>query len=127
MSREGVARALALLVGLLTLGLGIWALVAPASFYESIAAFPPYNEHFLHDLGAFQIGLGATLLLALRFRDALVVALGGYTAGAVAHAAAHVVDRELGGRPSDPLSLSVIALVALAALLLHASRKETKP
>ena len=127
MSREGLARALALLVGLFTLGLGIWALIAPASFYESIAGFPPYNEHFLHDAGAFQVGLGATLLLALRYRDALVVALGGFTVGAVAHAAAHVVDRDLGGRATDPLSLSIIALVALAALLLHAGGKETQP
>ena len=127
MSRERLARAVALLVGLLTLGFGLWALVAPASFYEAIARFPPYNHHFLHDVGAFQIGLGATLLLAVWFRDALVVALGGYTIGAVAHAAAHVLDRDLGGNASDPLSLTILALVALAAVLLYASRKEMRP
>jgi hypothetical protein len=126
MNRDGLARGVALAAGLVTFGLGLWALVAPASFYESIATFPPYNLHLLHDVGAFQLGLGATLLLALRSGDALGVALGGYTIGAVAHATAHFLDRELGGRPSDPLSLSVLALVVLAAVLLRASRKETR-
>ncbi len=99
----------------------------PLLAIATIARFPPYNHHFLHDVGAFQIGLGATLLLAVWFRDALVVALGGYTLGAVAHAAAHVLDRDLGGNPSDPLSLTILALVALTAVLLYASRKEMRP
>jgi hypothetical protein len=31
----------------------------------SVATYPPFNEHLLHDIGAFNLGLGATLLLAL--------------------------------------------------------------
>jgi hypothetical protein len=77
--------------------LGLWAFFWPSSFYERIALFPPYNPHFLHDAGAFQIGLGATLLLALYWRDALLVALLGVGLGAALHAVAHVVDRHLGG------------------------------
>jgi hypothetical protein len=49
--------------GLFMLVLGIWAFFAPASFAE-IVAFP-YNRHLLHDVGAFQIGIGTTMLLAL--------------------------------------------------------------
>ncbi len=106
------------LVGLSLLALGAWALAFPSSFYDRIALFPPYNRHFLHDAGAFQIGLGATLLLALRWRDALLVALSGVGFGAALHALAHVIDRDLGGRGSDPFALGLLAaLVIIAALL----------
>src|SRR2546430_3178175 len=56
--------------GIVMLAAGLCALVAPHSF-AALASFPPYNEHFVHDLGAFQLGIGVTLLLALIWRDAL--------------------------------------------------------
>lgn len=106
--------------GLGFLGLGLWAFLAPASFYDWVAPFPPYNGHFLHDAGAFQVGLGATLLLALRWRrDALLVALPGVGAGAALHAVSHVLDRDLGGRWSDPFSLGLLAALLLLASLLQ--------
>ncbi len=46
--------------GLLTLALGIWALIDPSSFFDNIADWPPYNRHFIHDIGAFQVAIGAT-------------------------------------------------------------------
>src|SRR4029453_15165304 len=48
--------------GSLMLAAGIWGLVAPRSFAEFVAF--PYNRHFLHDAGAFQIGIGVPLVLA---------------------------------------------------------------
>jgi hypothetical protein len=39
-------------------------MVDPRSFFTALAAFEPYNQHFIQDIGAFQIGLGAVLLLA---------------------------------------------------------------
>lgn len=100
------------LFGAFTLALGIWAIVDTTSFYENIAEFPPYNRHFLHDLGAFQIGLGAALLLALVWRgDAITAVLGGAAAGATAHWMAHIGDKHLGGRASDPWTLGLIALI----------------
>jgi len=44
--------------GLFMLVLGIWAFFAPASFADFVAF--PYNRHLLHDVGAFQIGIGTT-------------------------------------------------------------------
>ena len=58
----GLARAVAALLGLTYLVLGIWAFAAPDSFYDSIAPFPPGNAHFLRDAGAFQIGIGLVAL-----------------------------------------------------------------
>jgi hypothetical protein len=40
---------------------GMWAGIAPRSFARLVAF--PYHEHFLHDLGAFQVGIGATRCL----------------------------------------------------------------
>jgi hypothetical protein len=78
-------------------------------------AVGPLNVHLLHDIGAFNFGLGATLLLALAWADALLVVLAGVGLGATAHALAHWLDRELGGSAADPWYLSAFALVLLAA------------
>lgn len=114
-----VGSAQRVLVGLAALALvlsGLWAMLAPESFYASVALYPPYNRHFIHDIGAFMLGLGATLGFALAFGDALLVALAGNALGAVAHFASHVVDRELGGQSTDPLTFGIFAvlLVGLA-------------
>jgi hypothetical protein len=107
-------RSVSLLVGiaaLVLLGTGLWAMLSPESFYTVIATYPPFNRHFVHDIGAFQIGLGAILALALIITDAPLVALGGNALAAVAHFVSHLIDRELGGQPSDPLTIGVFALV----------------
>ena len=103
------------LAGLFFVLPGTWAFVAPHSFYDQLATFPPYNEHLIHDIGAFQIGIGAALLLALLVRDAQVVALGGAAAGAVVHAVSHMVDRDLGGKDTDVFVFSALAVLLLAA------------
>jgi hypothetical protein len=97
---------------------GVLAMVAPETFYDQFAVFEPYNQHFIQDLGAFQIGLGAVLLLAV-FRPAwasMTVALLGTGIGGAAHAVSHVVGRDLGGKPASDIPLFVtIAVLLLAA------------
>lgn len=104
------------LLGLITVVAGIWAFTDPHGFAAWVQF--PVHVHFLHDIGAFQIGIGVTMLLALLWRDAIAVALGGFFTGNTLHVLSHVIDRDLGGRASDWWligSLSVIALVALLA------------
>ena len=70
---------------------------------EQAATFEPYNAHLIRDIGAFQLGLGAvSLLLATRLRDTLLAALTDVAIGAIAHTAAHILDRDLdtANRPS---------------------------
>jgi hypothetical protein len=100
------------------LGVGLWALMAPRSFAGWIS-FPPYNEHLIHDAGAFQIGIGAALLLSLLLSDALTVALGGFLVGGTVHVFNHAVDSHLGGHASDPWWLAAQVLLAAAALGVH--------
>jgi hypothetical protein len=116
-SRSGSA-ALAVGVGAGLAALGLWAMVDPESFFERVALFEPYNQHFLQDLGALQVGLGAVLMLAgvLPALDALTVALVGVGIGGALHAVSHVIGIDLGGRPAIDIpvfgGLAVVLLVA---------------
>ncbi len=118
--RRRLATGLAALVGTAFLGLGVWAFVSPESFAAVAANFPPYNEHYLHDVGAFQIGLGSGLFAATVVADGLLVGLIAATAAAAVHTVSHVIDRNLGGRTSDPYTVGSLALLLLLALALVA-------
>lgn len=111
--------------GVLLLIYGLWALVAPRSFFETIARFEPYNAHFVQDIGAFQIGLAAALLLAVFWSsDALAVVLFGVGTGASAHVVSHIVGIGSGGNPAvDIPGLSLLGLLLLGAGILR--RRQT--
>jgi hypothetical protein len=115
-----VATVLAL-AGAGMLAAGIWAGLAPRSFARLVAF--PYHEHFLHDLGAFQLGIGATLLLALAWRDAPTVALAGFLVANTLHTVSHATDLDLGGRASDPYAIGVLSLLAAVALVLRVRQR----
>jgi hypothetical protein len=110
-------RVVAIGVGSTFVLFGAWAFFAPRSFFDALATFEPYNAHFIHDLGAFQIGLGAVLLFGAFARDALLTALAGVAVGGTFHLLAHIVDRDLGGTPATdiPFFAVLVALLIAAA------------
>jgi hypothetical protein len=119
-------RYVAAAAGVFLVVFGFWAFFDPRSFFDQIATYKPYNRHLIHDIGAFQIGIGATLLVALAWTDVLATALAGAGAGALMHAVAHWWDKDLGGKSSDPYTLTVIAIVILVAgAMRHHSARET--
>jgi hypothetical protein len=100
---------------------GVWAFGWPHSFYLTIARFPPFSQHLVHDAGAFQLGLGTTMLLGLVWKhDAVFAVLAGGSVATVTHAVSHITDRHLGGRDGDPWQLSVLAVLLLIATALRA-------
>jgi hypothetical protein len=109
-----LARAVAVAAGAILTGVGLWAFFDARSFYDVVATYPPYNAHFLHDIGAFNLGLGAVLLLTLLWTDALLVALAGNAVGASFHAASHIADAEING-PRDPILTTLLAVALLVA------------
>jgi hypothetical protein len=111
--------------GLFMLVLGIWAFFAPASFADFVAF--PYNRHLLHDVGAFQIGIGTTMLLALMWTDGVMVVLAGYVVGSGFHLLSHILDRHIGGHSYDPLVLSVMVAVGLAGMYLRSRVSRRTP
>jgi hypothetical protein len=109
--------AVTLLAGLFMTAAGVAALLAP-SWFADTAGFPRHT-HFVHDAGAFQLGIGVTLLLALAWRDGLAVALAGFLVANTTHAVNHAVDLDLGGRSGDPWGLAALSLLTAAALVVR--------
>jgi uncharacterized membrane protein len=108
-------RTLAALGAIGFLVFGIWAFADPESFFDHVANFEPYNQHLLQDIGAFQIGLGAALLLAVLapHQDAMAIALLGAGAGAAVHVASHIIGHDLGGRPGTDIPIFVAQTLLL--------------
>lgn len=113
MDRSKVARGVALAVGITFTLSGLWAFLAPQSWFDNIGNYPPYNKHFVHDLGAFQLGLGGMALLSLMWKAPLLAALAANGIAAIFHFASHVIDRDLGGRATDPIMLGLFTLLVL--------------
>jgi PPOX class probable F420-dependent enzyme len=112
--------AVTLLAGLGMATTGVWSLTAPGSFAKLVDF--PYHEHFLHDLGAFQLGIAAALLLALIWSDALATALASFLLANTVHAVNHAIDLHLGGHVWDVWALAVLSLAAALALGLRLRR-----
>jgi PPOX class probable F420-dependent enzyme len=105
------------LAGLFMTAAGMAALLAPGWFADA-AGFPRHT-HFVHDAGAFQLGIGVTLLLAVAWRDALALALAGFLVANTTHAVNHAVDLDLGGRSGDAWGLAALSLLTAAALVVR--------
>jgi PPOX class probable F420-dependent enzyme len=110
-----VIRVIGALLGVLSVVIGVWALVWPHGFSEAVN-FPPHR-HFVHDVGAFQLGIGVTLLLAMIWADALMVAVAGYAVGGIAHTVSHVIDHDVGGSATQTVVIGVLTAMAVGALV----------
>jgi predicted anti-sigma-YlaC factor YlaD len=107
-----------LLCGTSMLALGVWASAWPEAFARFID-FAPYNRHLIHDAGAFQIGIGVSMLLASIWPDGLSVALAGFVVASGLHSVSHFTDRHIGGHDSDVPALGLLTLVGMVALCLR--------
>ncbi len=127
MNRDTAVVALALAGAALFIGLGAWSFFAPQSFYDNLADFPPYNRHLFHDVGAFQIGIGAALLAGvIRKGDGLFAALAGAGVGSAFHFVSHVQDHNLGGSDAATAFLGVIALLLLSGAAIRWTARERR-
>jgi hypothetical protein len=122
MDRRRIALGCAWIGALFFLITGAWSFLAPHSFFDTLAMWRPYNRHLFHDVGAFNMGIGAALLAGIAGRSGLAVGLWGGTVGATLHAISHWVDADHGGRATDPALLTVFAVVLVVGLIAGEAR-----
>ncbi|BBZ69841.1 PPOX class F420-dependent oxidoreductase [Mycobacterium paraseoulense] len=104
-------------VGAVTAGIGIWCIGDPNSFARAVGF--DAHRHFLHDVGAFQLGLGVTLLLAVIWADALATALAGFIVANTVHTVNHFVDLDVGGSVGQAWALGVVSVALALAFVLR--------
>lgn len=108
-----------------TLITGLWAILAPASWYTDYghgvappSAFGHYNEHFVQDLGSGYVGIGAVLLLAVLWprREAVQIALIGFVVFSAPHLVVHLVEAGELTRTGYLVTTGALLLGTLVAL-----------
>jgi hypothetical protein len=107
------------LLAALNLWWGVWARVAPRHFFDTFpgagqrwtAAYPPYNEHLVTDLGATFLTLAFLLVVAAISSEPAVrrVVLAGVTLFGALHLLFHAT--EPGQMVGSSYAASLIALV----------------
>ena len=116
-ARADVVTIVLVVAGVQQLATGVLALLAPGTFYDVLAAYPPQNDHFLMDLGSWMIALGAIALYGARraeWRAPLLGLLGlQYALHTIPHVL-HVDDAEEAWQGW----FALISLALAAALLL---------
>jgi hypothetical protein len=92
------------------LALGTIMVLAPRSFYDEIAAYGAYNDHYIRDVATFYLALGAVLLVAV-VRESWRVPLLAFT---TLQYALHVLNHLWDVADADPEWLGPATVVALA-------------
>ena len=112
-----VLRPLLALVGAYHLALGAVMVLAPRTFFNDIATYGAYNDHYIRDVASFYIALGAVLLVAVARTSWQVPLLAFATLQYVLHVINHlwdVGDTDPGWiGPVNVVSLALIAVVLL--------------
>jgi hypothetical protein len=109
---------------------GIWALVAPSSFYDDfpagrggwVSALGPYNEHMTIDYGSMSLAMIGLLVAAAVFleRRLVMVAAGVYLLWAIPHFIYHLAtlgEHETGDAIGNAVGLAITVGLPLAILL----------
>jgi hypothetical protein len=118
---------------------GIWATLAPRSFYDDfplgiggwVSALPEYNEHLMRDVGGLFLATGFVLLVAAAHleRRLVRIAVVSYLLFSIPHTIFHVFNLEPYGT-GDVIG-NVVALTATVVLPLWllwvAGRDEPRP
>lgn len=137
--RVGIFRAGLLSLAALQTVDGLYALLAPRSFYDDfpfgrgwVAALPDYSEHLVRDGGALCLATGILLAAAGWYleRRLVVVALISFLAFSLPHTIYHLLNLEPYGTAdalANGLGLVATVLVPVALLLILRERAADQP
>lgn len=125
--RSRYVEVILLVFGCYSVGLGVFMIVAPGVFFDSLGAFGTRNDHYIFDNASFELPLGLLLLAALRWPSWRVPALAFATAHWALHALSHLVDtRHRAGATVGWLEFAGLVISTgwlAAALWLSATRR----
>jgi len=110
---EPVMRGALVALGVMSLLIGLYQAVAPASFVHDIGPFGEPNGHYVRDVATWYLAFGAVLPFAAArpsWRVPLLV-LG------IAQGALHLVNHVVDVGEADPVGVGVFNAVSLAAVL----------
>ena len=125
LARAAVRPAL-LAFGAYHLGLGIWMVLGPRSFYEKVAPYGSFSDHFVRDLATFYLALGAVQLVAAARRRWQLPVIAFTAIQYALHALNHLWDiGDTHPRSKGVVNFVVIALLAAGSWwLLRAAAQE---
>src|SRR6516165_7976622 len=78
--------------GIYSIALGVFMMLLPVAFFDTLGAFGSRNNHYIFDNASFELPLGLLLLAAMRWSTWRVPALAFATAHWGLHALSHIVD-----------------------------------
>ncbi|MGV0644361.1 hypothetical protein ABQE44_13255 [Mycolicibacterium sp. XJ2546] len=91
-TRAGFVEVTLAVFGVYALAIGLFMLVAPGVFFDTLGNFGVRNDHYIFDNATFEIPQGLMLLAALRWRSWRVPALAFATVHWALHTISHIVD-----------------------------------
>jgi hypothetical protein len=137
--RDMTTRVLLALMVVQSAFVGLWAALAPRSFYDDfpggghhwISAVGPYNEHLIRDVGTLNLALAAVAVAALVRPDRYLVQVvaGATLVSSAPHFLYHLFHLDVFDTTDKVLQTTSLALTVLvpAALLVHAMRAGAQP
>jgi hypothetical protein len=97
-TRAGFVEVTLIVFGLYALTVGLFMMLAPGAFYDTLGNFGVRNDHYIFDSAAFEVPQGLMLLAAVRWPSWRVPALSFATLHWALHALSHIIDpHHLGG------------------------------
>src|SRR6476469_6531561 len=112
---DRLAPALLGVLGVSEILLGLWMVLAPRSFFDSIGGFGAFNPHYMRDVATFELAIGIVALLAIRRPSWWPATLAVAALQFGLHAINHIVDvgkaDDLAAGIFDAASLTAVALL----------------
>ena len=91
-TRAGFVEVTLVVFGLYALAVGLFMMVAPGAFFETLGTFGVRNDHYIFDSASFEVPQGLLLLAAVRRVSWRVPALAYATLHWALHSLSHLVD-----------------------------------
>jgi hypothetical protein len=91
-TRAGFVEVTLIVFGVYALTVGLFMMLAPGTFFDTLGNFGVRNDHYIFDVATFEVPLGLMLLGAVRWTSWRVPALAFATLHWALHAISHIID-----------------------------------